>query len=109
MNKMSHPSQAGSPRGRPRDGISIRLPPDAVRPTDNEEYVNVGAQLGWSNLLFFRAGYRSLGMDDTQEGLTLGAGVRYGLEGLGAVEVNYAYNEFGLFGNLNTLSFSLAF
>jgi opacity protein-like surface antigen len=91
------------------DPVLLTFAADAVRPTDNYEYVNVGAQLGWSNMLFLRGGYRALGRKDSQEGLTLGAGVRYGLEGLGAVEVNYAYNEFGLFGNLNTLSFSLAF
>ncbi|MDD8017818.1 MAG: PorV/PorQ family protein [Bacteroidota bacterium] len=89
---------------------------DALRPSDNNESVNMGAQLGWMDMLFVRGGYKSLisqepvfSKDLQQEGLSLGAGVKYGLQGLMAVEVNYAYTKFGVFGNLNTMALSISF
>jgi len=82
---------------------------DAVRPSDNVEFVNVGGELSWNQLIFLRTGYRSLFRKDAEEGLNLGAGIRYQLEGLATVEVNYAYSQFGVFGNLNTLALAVSF
>jgi len=91
------------------DQMIITVAADAVRPNDNVEYVNVGGQVGWNNLVFLRGGYRSLFKTDAEEGLTLGAGVRYSFEGLATLEVNYAYSQFGLFGNLNTMGLAVSF
>jgi len=82
---------------------------DAVRPNDNVEYVNVGGQVGWNDLIFLRGGYRSLFKKDAEDGLNLGAGVRYSFEGLATLEVNYSYSQFGLFGNLNTIALAVSF
>jgi len=89
--------------------IVFTLAADAVRPNDNVEFVNVGGELSWNKLIFIRTGYRSLFKKDAEEGLSLGAGVRYQLEGLATVEVNYAYSQFGVFGNLNTLALGVSF
>jgi opacity protein-like surface antigen len=91
------------------DQLMVTVAADAVRPNDNVEYVNVGGQVGWNNLLFLRGGYRSLFKKDAEEGLTLGAGVRYGFEGLATLELNYAYSQFGVFGNLNTIALAVSF
>jgi opacity protein-like surface antigen len=91
------------------DQLVLTVAADAVRPNDNVEYVNVGGQVGWNNLIFLRGGYKSLFKKDAEEGLTLGAGVRYSFEGLATVDVNYAYSQFGLFGNLNTISLAVSF
>jgi hypothetical protein len=91
------------------DQMILTVAADAVRPNDNVEYVNVGGQLGWNNLIFLRGGYRSLFKQDAEEGLSLGAGVRYNFEGLATLEVNYAYSQFGLFGNLNTIALAVSF
>jgi hypothetical protein len=85
------------------------LAADAVRPNDNEEYVNVGGELGWNNLVFLRGGYRSLFKTAAEDGLTLGAGLRYQFEGIATMEVNYAYSKFGVFGNLNTIALAVSF
>ncbi len=89
---------------------------DALRPSDNTESLNVGAEIGWQGMLFLRGGYKSLfakegpfDKQDQQDGLSLGAGARVKMEGIGAVEVNYAFNKFGVFGNLNTIALSLGF
>lgn len=91
------------------DQMILTVAADAVRPNDNVEYVNVGGQVGWNNLIFLRGGYRSLFKQDAEEGLSLGAGVRYNFEGLATMEVNYAYSQFGLFGNLNTIALAVSF
>jgi hypothetical protein len=82
---------------------------DALRPSDNVEVVNVGAEVTFMNLLSLRGGYKSLFQKDSEEGLTLGAGVKYSQPGSMGVEVNYAYQQFGKFGNLNTFSLGINF
>ena len=89
--------------------MSATVAVDAVRPNDNVEYVNVGGELGWNKMLFVRGGYRSLFKQDAEDGLTLGAGVRYQFEGIATLELNYAYNKFGVFGNLNTIAIVIGF
>ncbi len=60
-------------------------------------------------MVFLRGGYKSLFGKDAEEGLSLGAGLKYTAEGFGAIEVNYAYTKFGLFGNLNTIALAVSF
>ena len=88
---------------------TITLECDALRPSDNVEVVNVGAEVTFMNLLSLRGGYKSLFQKDSEEGLTLGAGVKYDQLGNMGVEVNYAYQQFGKFGNLNTFSLGINF
>jgi hypothetical protein len=91
------------------DDIVFTLAADAVRPNDNVEFVNLGGELSWNNLIFVRGGYRSLFKTDAEDGLTLGAGVHYQFEGIATMEVNYAYSKFGVFGNLNTIALAVSF
>lgn len=96
------------------DEMSATVAIDALRPNDNAESVSLGGEIGWRNMVFLRGGYKSLfareaafNKDTQQEGLTLGAGLRYRLEGIASIEVNYAYMKFGLFGNLNTIALAI--
>ena len=98
------------------DDMSATVAVDALRPNDNTESVNVGAEVGWMNTFFIRGGYKSLfggesafKRDVQQEGLALGAGVKYRITGIASLEVNYAYEKFGLFGNLNTIALAIGF
>lgn len=91
------------------DQMKLTIAADAVRPNDNVEFINVGGELTWNNLVSLRGGYRSLFKEDSEQGLSLGAGVRYQVEGIATMEVEYAYTHFGLFGNLNTLGLAIAF
>jgi opacity protein-like surface antigen len=65
-------------------------------------------------MIFLRGGYKSFfarepafSKDTQQDGLTLGAGLHYHLEGIAFFELNYAYMQFGLFGNLNTIALAI--
>lgn len=91
------------------NSIKVTLAADAVRPNDNVEYINIGGEVGWNNMAFLRGGYRSLLKKDSEQGLSLGAGLRYQMEGIATLEVNYAYSQFGIFGNLNTIGISVSF
>jgi hypothetical protein len=87
----------------------ITIECDALRPGDNVEVINVGAEVTFLNLVSLRGGYKSLFQTDSEEGLTLGCGLKYSELGSMGMEVNYAYQQFGRFGNINTISVAVFF
>jgi hypothetical protein len=91
------------------DMFKLTLAADALRPNDNDESVNVGGEFGWNDMVFVRGGYKSLFGKDTEEGASFGAGVKYAAPGIGALELNYAFTSFGLFGNINTIALGVSF
>lgn len=91
------------------ENTTVTFECDALRPSDNVEVVNVGAEVTFMNMISLRGGYKSLFQIDSEEGLTFGAGVKYDQLGSMGLEVNYAYQQFGKFGNLNTFSLGINF
>ena len=87
----------------------LTIAADALHPNDNFEYVNTGLEYGWKETIFLRAGYRSLFIDDTEEGLTLGAGAYLRLSGTLMLRADYAYAEFGRLENAQRFSISVRF
>lgn len=82
---------------------------DAVHPNDHTEYLNLGMEYAWNNLLFLRAGYNSLFEKDTEKGLTFGFGVDYKLMDIVGVKVDYAYQAFGRLKNIQYFSIGMRF
>jgi hypothetical protein len=91
------------------DLIRVTLAADALRPNDNEESVNFGGEVAWNEMVFMRGGYKSLFGRENEEGISLGAGLKYTQPGLGALQVDYAFTKFGVFGNLNTIAVAISF
>lgn len=91
------------------DVVNLTVATDALRATDNEATVNVGGEIGWRDMVFFRAGYQSLFLDESQHGISFGGGLRYKPEGFAAIEFDYAFHKFGLFDNLNTIALAIQF
>ncbi len=91
------------------DMARLTVAADALRPTDNNESVNLGGELGWREMLFVRGGYQSAFAKDQEESYSLGGGVRYNAEGVGSLQVDYAFTKFGAFGNLNTFALTIGF
>ncbi len=94
--------------------VSIAV--DALRPNDFKETVNLGGEMSWQDLLFVRAGFKGLFANEKvfdkntqQEGMAFGAGLKYRAEGVGILKIDYANNQFGVFGNLNTISVAFGF
>jgi len=83
---------------------------DALHPSDNHESLNVGLEYGFQHFLFVRGGYHSLFLQDSEGGLSLGAGLATNLFGSGAsVSFDYAFSDFGRLNQLHTLSVQLQF
>lgn len=91
------------------DEFTVTLAADALRPSDNVETLNIGGEVGWNDMVFMRGGYKSLFGEEAQEGLSVGAGLKYKAEGLAQIEFNYSFSKFGLFGNLNTIAVAVGF
>ncbi len=68
---------------------------DASHPNDNYESVNVGAEYTFDDLISIRGGYKSLFLQDSEESLTVGAGVKQHLLGNLNITVDYAYSDLG--------------
>ena len=88
---------------------TVTIECDALRPSDNVEVVNLGAEVTFLNLISLRAGYKSLFQTESEEGLTLGGGLKYAGLGSMGLEVNYAYQQFGRFGYVNTIGIAVYF
>ncbi|MCK4226226.1 PorV/PorQ family protein [candidate division WOR-3 bacterium] len=82
---------------------------DAVHPNNNTEYLNMGMELGLNNMLFLRGGYSSLFKRNSEEGLTLGTGVRSGIGGTIAFRFDYAFAVFNRLGNTHRISMGMDF
>lgn len=88
---------------------SLLLTTDAVVPSDNSTIMNMGVELRWNDMFFLRGGYKSLLRDDTEEGPTAGVGFRYMVPGLGKVDLDYAYNDYGLLEEIHVLGVGFSF
>jgi opacity protein-like surface antigen len=82
---------------------------DAMHPNDNTEYINVGTEYSLKEMVFLRAGYKNLYMNDSEEGLTLGGGLAYKLVGNIRLKVDYAYADFGILDDVQRFSLALEF
>ncbi len=82
---------------------------DALHPNDNDESLNVGAEYVLYDLIALRGGYKSLFLDNSEEGLTFGIGLKYTFApGLG-LYFDYAYQEFGVLDNTQHFTLGLRF
>ncbi|MDD3095874.1 MAG: PorV/PorQ family protein [Candidatus Neomarinimicrobiota bacterium] len=91
-----------------RDLTSLVLAADVMRPTNDAQILNLGADLKIANMVSVRAGYQSLFKSESENGLTLGLGLNVDISGYQIV-FDYGFQYFGKLGMLNTTSFTLTF
>ncbi len=77
--------------------LKLILAGDTFIPSDDVESVHVGVEAGFVDRLFLRGGYRSIGNNTSEEGLTFGAGVKLYSAGF-TMKIDYAVQDFGRFG-----------
>lgn len=82
---------------------------DALHPNDNDESLNVGLEYVLYDMIALRGGYKSLFLENSEEGLTMGVGFRYTLAPGLAFYIDYAYQEFGLLDNTQHFTLGLRF
>ena len=88
--------------------FSLTTAGDAVIPSNENTYLNVGGELQWKDIFFARVGRNSFLKENAEEGLTFGTGVKYELLGL-KLAVEYAFLDFGVWNNLNRYSITIGF
>ncbi len=87
---------------------TIHFSVDAFHPSDNTESVSTGAEWAYDNTVFVRGGYQNLFMQDSELGLTLGAGVLYGLDTY-RVSFDYAWANNGRLKETNRFTLGISF
>ncbi len=88
---------------------SLLISADAIHPNDYSEYVNTGIEYSFMERLFIRGGYKALFKKDSEEGLTLGAGVVYYLTNYLPLKVDYSYSDFGRLKDVHRFSVEVGF
>ncbi len=92
------------------DANKILLAVDANYPNDNKQWINIGGELKLFNeLIALRGGYKTLFLEDSQEGLTLGFGLNYRLQDSFGIRVDYAYQQFKFLDNNHSFGILLTF
>lgn len=87
----------------------LTLAVDALHPSDNKESMHLGMEFALRERIFLRAGYQSLFLKDSEEGLTLGGGVWLRVLGSMQFRIDYAYADFGRLQNAQRLSLGIVF
>jgi len=82
---------------------------DATHPNDNSEFVNVGFEYGFRDLLNLRIGYKNVFEDDGEQGLTFGGGINIRIDRSVRAGFDYAYADFGLLEQTHWYTFNLSF
>jgi hypothetical protein len=90
--------------------IPLLLAVEFYEPSDNVRSLSVGGEWAFWDKVFMRAGYNSLFELDSERGLTLGGGLKVKVP-RSTVQVNldYSYEDFGLFQNAQKLALALSF
>lgn len=82
---------------------------DAMHPSDNYESINLGAEYAYNDFVFIRGGYKSLFLKDSEETFSLGFGLKQQLIGNVALKLDYAYQDFGRFTDIQKFTLSISF
>ncbi len=82
---------------------------DAQHPNNDYESVNVGVEYLFNGMFALRGGYKSLFLPDSEESLTLGAGLNYPILGNVMLHIDYAYADFGRLENVQKFSIGIDF
>ena len=78
---------------------------DGLHPNNNHQSVNIGMEYALGQRLFLRGGYKSLFLEEGEEGFTAGIGFKAKAFRYFGFMVDYAYQDFGRL--LNTQFFTL--
>ena len=87
----------------------VTLGADALHPNDNDESMNVGLEYLLLDMISIRGGYKSLFLDNSEEGLTLGFGLKYNFNPYFGFFLDYAYQDFGIFDNTQHFAIGINF
>ena len=81
---------------------------DGAHPNDNTEFINSGIEIGLKNIIFLRAGYKALFMQNSEGGLTFGFGLRYDAVGTN-LKFDFGYADYGRLKNVQFVSIGIRY
>jgi hypothetical protein len=87
---------------------NLILAVDALHPNDDYESVNVGCEYTFNKMVSLRAGYKSLFNKESEEGLSLGAGLEYPIGSM-KVSLDYAFHDFGILKDIQKITIGIGF
>ncbi len=86
----------------------LQLVADAYHPSDNTESISLGAEYTFLDIFSLRGGYQNLFLQDSEVGLTLGAGLKYRMTDY-ALSFDYAWADHGRLDKTHRLTFGVQF
>lgn len=92
-----------------RGNSNLIMSVDALHPNDDVEYLNIGGLYVFHDMFSLSAGYKTLFAEDSQEGISLGAGFYYTLFSGVRAKLNYAFQDFGVLKDIQQFSIALEF
>jgi hypothetical protein len=91
----------------------LTLEVDALHPNNNSESINFGAQYQYNlptfGSFFLRGGYKALFMEDSEYGLSLGAGILSRMMDNFALRIDYAFRDIGVLGKTHSYTVGFLF
>lgn len=90
------------------ENMTILATADGVHPNDNTELVNGGIEIGLKNILFLRGGYKGLFLENSEQGATFGAGLRYDAVGTN-LRFDFGWADYGRLENVKFVSFGIRY
>ncbi|MFQ5651146.1 MAG: PorV/PorQ family protein [bacterium] len=81
---------------------------DGTQPNDNNEFLNGGIEVGIRNTLFLRGGYKALFLENSEQGVTFGAGLKYDTVGLN-LRIDFAWADYGRLDDVKFVTFSVRY
>ena len=81
----------------------------AQHPNNNPESMNFGMEYAVQEMIFLRVGYQSLYLDDSEEGLTAGGGLSYGMNDSWGMNFDYSWSDFGVLSPIHRFSLGIEF
>lgn len=90
--------------------LSATFSIDGNNPSNNEQSISIGTELGlMNNQVFLRGGIPYIGQDDTIEKFNAGIGVKYKMDNSLSVGFNYTYHGYKYLGDVNKMSIQIFF
>jgi hypothetical protein len=93
---------------RPSPEWTVWTVAEAIHPNDNSESVSGGVEATFHDLVAVRAGYQSLFKQDSEEGLTLGTGLKGRLQSFD-YRIDYAWADHGRLGGVHRFALGLLY
>lgn len=87
----------------------LTLAIDASHPSDNYESIDLGGEYVFNDFISIRGGFKSMFLAESEEGMTLGVGVKQAIVGSSIVTFDYGYQDFGILKDVQKFTVGINF